>query len=126
MSQDKKIASIIEELGTFTIIQMNSLVKMLEEMWGVSAAAPMMMGGAAPVAEAVEEQTEFNVILAAAGAKKLDVIKELRVITGLGLKEAKELAEGTNVQVNREALSKADAEAMVLKLTSIGAQVSLV
>src|SRR5215471_9106622 len=94
------LAKLVDDLSALTVIEAAELSKMLEEKWGVSAAAPVAVaaapgaGGAAPAAAADAEQTEFNVILAAAGEKKINVIKEVRAITGLGLKEAKDLVEG--------------------------------
>jgi len=120
----EKALSILEEIKGLTILEMNDLVKALEEEFGVSAAAPVaMVGGAAPAA-AAEEKTEFDVILAGAGAKKLDVIKVVREITGLGLKDAKDLVESAPKAI-KEGLSKADAEALQKQLTDVGASVEL-
>jgi len=107
------------------VLEAADLAKMLEEKWGVSAAAPvaMMAAGGAPVA-AVEEKTEFNVILAAAGANKINVIKEVRVITGLGLKEAKDLVEGAPKAV-KEGVSKDEADKIKKQLEAAGATVEL-
>jgi large subunit ribosomal protein L7/L12 len=119
---------VIEWLSAQSVLEIAGLVKDLEEKWGVSASAPVaavampMAGGAA--AEAVEEQTEFSVILTAAGENKINVIKEVRSITGLGLKEAKELVEGTPRAV-KEGVSKAEAEEMKKKLEAAGAKVEL-
>ena len=119
------LQKIVDELSTLTVLEAADLAKMLEEKWGVSAAAPvaMMAGGAAPAA-AVEEQTEFNVILAAAGANKINVIKEVRVITGLGLKEAKDLVEGAPKAV-KEGVSKDEADKIKKQLEAAGATVEL-
>jgi large subunit ribosomal protein L7/L12 len=103
------LAKIVEDLSSLTVLEAAELSKMLEEKWGVSAAAPVAAaavgGGAAPAA-AVEEKTEFDVILTDAGANKINVIKEVRAITGLGLKEAKDLVDGAPKPV-KEAVSKA-------------------
>ena len=118
---------IVDELSGLTVIQAAELSKLLEEKWGVSAAAPVAVaaaGGAAGAAAPVEEQNEFTVVLAAAGDKKIEVIKEVRAITGLGLKEAKDLVEGAPKAV-KEAVAKADAEAMKKKLEAVGAKVEL-
>lgn len=122
------LAKIVDELSSLTVLEAAELSKLLEEKWGVSAAAPMAVAaaGAAPGAAAapVEEQTEFTVVLAAHGEKKIEVIKEVRAITGLGLKEAKDLVEGAPKPV-KESVSKADAEAMKKKLEAVGAKVEL-
>lgn len=122
-----KLEKIVEELSALTVIEAAELSKMLEEKWGVSAAAPVAVaavaaGGAA--APAGEEQTEFTVVLAAAGDKKIDVIKEVRAITGLGLKEAKDLVEGAPKPL-KEGVSKADAEKFKKQLEAAGAKVEL-
>ena len=118
----------VDELSNLTVIQISELTKLLEEKWGVSAAAPVAIagaGGAAGAAAApVEEKTEFTVVLAATGEKKIEVIKEVRAITGLGLKEAKDLVEGAPKPV-KESVNKADAEAMKKKLEAVGAKVEL-
>ena len=119
----EKALSILEEIKSLTILEMNDLVKALEEEFGVSAAAPVAVAGAAPAA-AAEEKTEFDVILAGAGDKKLNVIKVVREITGLGLKEAKEMVEGAPAKV-KEGASKEDAEAIKAKLTEAGAEVEV-
>jgi large subunit ribosomal protein L7/L12 len=120
------LAKIVEDLSALTVLEAAELSKMLEEKWGVSAAAPVAVaaagGGAA--AAPVEEKTEFTVVLAAAGDKKIEVIKEVRGITGLGLKEAKDLVEGAPKTV-KEGANKADAEAMKKKLEAVGAKVEL-
>ncbi|MGE4351079.1 MAG: 50S ribosomal protein L7/L12 [Bdellovibrionales bacterium] len=117
---------IVDELSALSVIEAAELSKMLEEKWGVSAAAPVAVaavaGGAA--APAGEEQTEFTVVLAAAGDKKIDVIKEVRAITGLGLKEAKDLVEGAPKPL-KENVAKAEAEELKKKLEAVGAKVEL-
>ena len=120
------LQKLVDELSTLTVIQAAELSKLLEEKWGVSAAAPVAAAapGAAAAAAPVEEQTEFDVILSAAGEKKINVIKEVRAITGLGLKEAKDLVEAAPKAV-KEAVSKSDAEAMKKKLEEAGATVEL-
>ena len=122
------LSRIVEDLSTLTVLEAAELSKMLEERWGVSAAAPVAVaaGGAGGGAAAapVEEKTEFDVVLTAAGDKKINVIKEVRAITGLGLKEAKDLVEGAPKTV-KEAASKADAEAIRAKLEEAGAKVEL-
>ena len=117
---------IVEDLSALTVLEAAELSKMLEEKWGVSAAAPVAVaaaGGAAPAA-AAEEKTEFTVVLAAAGDKKIEVIKEVRAITGLGLKEAKDLVEGAPKPV-KEGVNKADAEKFKAQLEKAGAKVDL-
>ena len=121
------IAKIVDDLSALTILEAAELVKLLEEKWGVSAAAPVAVAAAAgPAAAAapVEEQTEFNVILVDAGANKINVIKEVRAITGLGLKEAKDLVEGAPKAV-KEAVSKDEAEKVKKQLEGAGAKVEL-
>ena len=119
------INKIAEELGTLTILEAADLVKLLEEKWGVSAAAPVAAAGAAAApAEAEEEKTEFNVVLTEAGANKIAVIKVVREATGLGLKEAKALVDGAPKNV-KEGVSKDDAEALKAKLTEAGAEVEV-
>lgn len=121
------LAKIVEDLSALTVLEAAELSKMLEEKWGVSAAAPVAVaaagGGAAP-AEAAEEKTEFDVVLTDAGAQKINVIKEVRAITGLGLKEAKDLVEGAP-KVVKEAVSKADADKLKAQLEGAGAKVEL-
>lgn len=118
---------VVEWLSAQTVLEVADLVKELEEKWGVSAAAPVAVaaagGGAAP-AEAVEEKDEFDVILKAAGANKISAIKEVRAITGLGLKEAKDLVEGAPKPV-KEGVSKDEAEELKKKLEAAGAEVEL-
>jgi len=121
------LAKIVEDLSALTVLEAAELSKMLEEKWGVSAAAPVAVAavaGAAAPAEAAEEKTEFDVILTDAGAQKINVIKEVRAITGLGLKEAKDLVEGAPKPV-KEAASKADAEKIKAQLEAAGAKVDL-
>ncbi|MFO1170971.1 MAG: 50S ribosomal protein L7/L12 [Hyphomicrobiaceae bacterium] len=121
-----KLEKIVEDLSSLTILEAADLTKMLEEKWGVSAAAPVAMAAAPAAAAAapVEEKTEFDVILKSGGDKKINVIKEVRAITGLGLKEAKDLVEAGGKTV-KEAVSKADAEAMKKKLEEAGATVEI-
>jgi large subunit ribosomal protein L7/L12 len=121
------LTKIVDELSSLTVLEAAELSKLLEEKWGVSAAAPVAVaapGGAAGAAAPVEEQTEFTVVLAAVGDKKIEVIKEVRAITGLGLKEAKDLVEGAPKPV-KEGVNKADSEAMKKKLEAVGAKVEL-
>ena len=121
----EKITNILEEIKSLTILELNDLVKAVEEEFGVSAAAPVgvaVAGGAA--APAAEEKTEFDVILASFGAKKLDVIKAVREITGLGLKDAKDLVEGAPKTV-KEGVSKDEAEKIKAALTEAGATVEI-
>ena len=116
---------IIEDLSALTVLEAAELAKMLEEKWGVSAAAPVAVAAAgAACGAAAEEKTEFTVVLADAGANKINVIKEVRTITGLGLKEAKDLVEGAP-QTVKEGVAKADAEEMKKKLEAAGAKVEL-
>ncbi|MEP2830821.1 50S ribosomal protein L7/L12 [Parvibaculum sp.] len=119
------LAKIVEDLSNLTVLEAAELSKMLEEKWGVSAAAPVAVAaaGGAPAA-AAEEQTEFEVVLAAAGEKKIEVIKEVRAITGLGLKEAKDLVEGAPKTV-KEGASKDEAEKLKAQLEKAGAKVEL-
>jgi len=120
------MTKLVEELSALTVLEASELSKLLEEKWGVSAAAPVAVAAAAGGGEAaaVEEQTEFDVILAAAGDKKINVIKEVRTITGLGLKEAKDLVEGAPKPV-KEGVSKDEAEEIKKKLEEAGAKVEL-
>jgi large subunit ribosomal protein L7/L12 len=119
------LAKIVDELSKLTVLEAAELSKMLEEKWGVSAAAPVAVaavgGAAAPAAEA---KTEFDVILAASGDKKIEVIKEVRAITGLGLKEAKDLVEGAPKPL-KTGVAKAEAEDFKKKLEAVGAKVEL-
>lgn len=119
------IQSIIDEIKEMSLMQINELVKACEEEFGVSAAAPVMVGGgAAAEAEAVEEQTEFDVILTSAGASKVGVIKVVRAITGLGLKEAKDLVDGAPQSV-KAGVDKEEAEKIKKDLEEAGAVVEL-
>jgi large subunit ribosomal protein L7/L12 len=119
------LAKIVEDLSALTVLEAAELSKLLEEKWGVSAAAPVAVAaaGAAPAA-AVEEKTEFDVILVDAGANKINVIKEVRAITGLGLKEAKDLVDGAPKPV-KEQVNKAESEDIKKKLEAAGAKVEL-
>jgi large subunit ribosomal protein L7/L12 len=122
-----KVNEIIELVKGLSVLELSELVKAFEEEFGVSAAAPVAVAaapGAAPVAEAAEEQTEFDVILAAAGDKKINVIKVVREITGLGLKEAKDLVDGAPKPV-KEKIEKAEAEEIKKKLEEAGASVQI-
>ncbi|HXZ18188.1 MAG TPA: 50S ribosomal protein L7/L12 [Roseiarcus sp.] len=125
------LEKIVEDLSALTVLEAAELAKLLEEKWGVSAAAAVAVaaapgaGGAGAAAAApVEEKTEFNVILAAAGEKKIEVIKEVRAITGLGLKEAKDLVEGAPKPV-KEGVNKEEAEKIKAQLEKAGAKVEL-
>jgi large subunit ribosomal protein L7/L12 len=122
------LAKIVDDLSKLTVLEAAELSKLLEEKWGVSAAAPVAVagggGGAAAAAAPVEEKTEFDVVLTNAGDKKINVIKEVRAITGLGLKEAKDLVEGAPKTV-KEAVAKAEAETIKKKLEEAGAKVEL-
>ena len=119
------LAKIVEDLSALTVMEAAELSKMLEESWGVSAASPVAAAAASGApAEAAEEQTEFDVVLTSFGEKKINVIKEVRGITGLGLKEAKELVEAAPKAI-KEGISKGDAEEIVKKLTDAGASAEL-
>ena len=122
------LSKIVDELSTLTVLEAAELTKLLEEKWGVSAAAPVAAaapaGGAAAPAAPVEEQTEFTVILTKAGEKKINVIKEIRTITGLGLKEAKDLVEGAPKTV-KEAVNKDEAAKLKKMLEDQGASVEV-
>ena len=121
------LEKIVEDLSALTVLEAAELSKMLEEKWGVSAAAPVAVaavGGGAGPAAAAEEKTEFTVQLTSAGGKKIEVIKEGRAITGLGLKEAKDLVEGAPKPV-KEGVNKADAEKFKAQLEKAGAKVDL-
>ncbi len=122
------LAKIVEDLSNLTVLEAAELSKMLEEKWGVSAAAPVAVaavaGGAAAGGEAAEEKTEFDVVLVDAGAQKINVIKEVRGITGLGLKEAKDLVEGAPKPV-KEGVSKDEADKIKAQLEGAGAKVEL-
>ena len=121
-----KLEKIVEELSTLTVMEAAELSKLLEEKWGVSAAAPVAVAAAAagPAAAVAEAKTEFSVVLDSAGDKKINVIKVVREITGLGLKEAKDLVEAAPKPV-KEAVPKADAEKLKAKLEAEGAKVEL-
>jgi len=121
------LEKIAEDLSALTVLEAAELSKMLEDKWGVSAAAPVAVAaaaGAADAGEAAEEQTEFDVILASFGEKKINVIKEVRAITGLGLKEAKDLVEGAPKPV-KEGVAKDEADELKKKLEEAGAAVEL-
>lgn len=121
------LAKIVENLSALTVMEAAELSKMLEESWGVSAAAPVAVaaaGGAAAGGEAAEEQTEFDVVLEEVGAQKINVIKEVRSITGLGLKEAKDLVEAAPKAV-KEGISKGEAEEIAKKLEEAGAKAAV-
>jgi large subunit ribosomal protein L7/L12 len=122
------LAKLVDELSSLTVIEAAELSKLLEEKWGVSAAAPVAVaaaaGGGAPAAEAAAEKTEFSVVLAAAGEKKINVIKEVRAITGLGLKEAKDLVEGAPKAV-KEGVNKDEAAKIKKQLEDAGATVEV-
>ena len=121
----EKIVKFVEEVKALTVIELNELVKAIEEEFGVSAAAPVMMAGpVAGAAAAAEEKTEFDVILTAAGESKMGVIKVIKDITGLGLKESKELVESAPKAV-KEAVSKGEAEELKAKLEEAGASVEI-
>ncbi len=118
------LQKLVDELSKLTVLEAAELSKKLEEAWGVSAAAPVAAAAAAAPVAAAAEQTEFTVVLKEAGANKINVIKEVRAITGLGLKEAKDLVEGAPKPV-KEGANKADAEALKKKLEDAGAKVEL-
>jgi large subunit ribosomal protein L7/L12 len=123
------LAKLVDELSSLTVLEAAELSKMLEEKWGVSAAAPVAVAaapaaGAAAAAAPAEEKTEFTVVLAKAGDKKINVIKEIRTITGLGLKEAKDLVEGAP-KVVKEGVSKEEAEKIRKVLEESGATVEI-
>ena len=122
----EKVTNLIEEVKSLTVLELSELVKALEEEFGVSAAAPAMAVAAAPAAAApaAEEKTEFDVILKAPGANKINVIKVVKEVTGLGLKEAKALVDEAPKPV-KEGISKDDAEALKAKLTEAGAEVEV-
>ncbi len=120
------LQKIVDQLSGLTVLEAADLAKLLEEKWGVSAAAPvaMMAAGGGAAAAPVEEKTEFNVVLTAAGAQKINVIKEVRAITSLGLKEAKDLVEGAPKAV-KEGVNKDEAEKIKKQLEAAGATVEL-
>ena len=121
------LSKLVNELSSLTVLEAAELAKLLEEKWGVSAAAAVAVavpGGGGAAAAPVEEQTEFTVVLASAGEKKIEVIKEVRALTGLGLKEAKDLVEGAPKNV-KEGVSKDEAEKVKAQLEKAGAKVEL-
>lgn len=118
------IAKFVEEIKSMTVLELNELVKAIEEEFGVSAAAPVMVAGAGAAAPAAEEKTEFDVVLKSAGANKINVIKVVKEATGLGLKEAKAMVDEAPKTI-KEGVSKDDAEALKTKLTEDGAEVEL-
>ena len=123
----KELEKIVKDLSELTVVQSAELAKMLEEEWGVSAAAPAAVMAAAPVdggAAAADEKTEFDAVLSDAGSSKINVIKEVRAITGLGLKEAKDLVDGAPKPI-KSAVSKAEAEEIKSKLEAAGAKVEV-
>ena len=120
----EKITKFVEEIKTLTVLELNELVKAIEEEFGVSAAAPVMVAGAGAAAPAAEEKTEFDVVLKSAGANKINVIKVVKEATGLGLKEAKAMVDEAPKTI-KEGVSKDDAEALKTKLTEAGAEVEL-
>lgn len=120
----EKITNILEEIKSLTILELSDLVKAVEEEFGVSAAAPVMVAGAGAAAPAAEEKTEFDVVLKSAGANKINVIKVVKEATGLGLKEAKAMVDEAPKTI-KEGVSKDDAEALKTKLTEAGAEVEL-
>ena len=118
------IAKFVEEIKSMTVLELNELVKAIEEEFGVSAAAPVMVAGAGAAAPAAEEKTEFDVVLKSAGANKINVIKVVKEATGLGLKEAKAMVDEAPKTI-KEGVSKDDAEALKTKLTEAAAEVEL-
>ena len=118
------LQKIVDDLSGLTVLEAADLAKMLEEKWGVSAAAAVAVAGPAAAAAAVEEKTEFTVMLTAVGEKKIEVIKEVRALTGLGLKEAKDLVEGAPKAV-KEGVNKEEAEKIKATLEKVGAKVEL-
>jgi large subunit ribosomal protein L7/L12 len=121
------LSKLVDDLSSLTVLEAAELAKMLEEKWGVSAAAAVAVAaapGAAPAAAAAEEKTEFTVVLAAIGDKKIEVIKEVRAMTGLGLKEAKDLVEGAPKPV-KEGVNKDEAAKIKATLEKVGAKVEL-
>lgn len=120
----EKLEKIVEELSTLTALEVSELAKMLEEKWGVTAAVAVAAAPGAGAVGAVEEKDEFTVTLEAAGDSKINVIKEIRTITGLGLKEAKDLVDGAP-KVVKESVKKEEAEAIKAKLEAAGAKVKL-
>lgn len=119
-----KLEKLVDELSTLTVLEAADLSKMLEEKWGVSAAAPVAVAAAGAAAPAAEAKTEFDVVLAAAGEKKIEVIKIVRELTGLGLKEAKDLVEAAPKPL-KTGVSKTEADDLKKKLEDVGAKVEL-
>jgi large subunit ribosomal protein L7/L12 len=119
-----ELANIVNELSKLTILEASELTKMLEEKWGVSAAAAVAVAAPGAAAAVVEEKTEFTVVLTAVGDKKIEVIKEVRALTGLGLKEAKDLVEGAPKTV-KEGVNKEEAGKIKATLEKVGAKVEL-
>ena len=120
----EKITGMIDEIKALSVLELSELVKAIEEEFGVSAAAPVAVAAAGPAAAAAEEKTEFDVVLAEVGGNKINVIKVVREVTGLGLKEAKEMVDGAPKTI-KEAASKDDAEEIKMKLADAGAKVEL-
>lgn len=120
----EKITKFIDDIKALSVLELNELVKAIEEEFGVSAAAPVMVAGGAAAAPAEEEKTEFNVVLVDAGASKMNVIKMVKEMTGLGLKDAKDLVDNAPKPL-KEGISKADAEEMKAKLEEAGAKIEL-
>ncbi len=120
----EKFDKIIEEIKGMTVLELSELVKAMEEEFGVSASAPVVMAGAAPAAAAEEEKTEFDVVIVDAGAEKLKVVKAVREATGLPLKEAKELVDNVPGKI-KEAISKEEADAIVAKIAEAGGKCEL-
>jgi large subunit ribosomal protein L7/L12 len=120
----EKIVKFIDDIKALTVLELNELVKAIEEEFGVSAAAPVMVAGGAAPASAAEEKTEFDVVLVEAGASKMGVIKLVKEITGLGLKEAKELVDNAPKPI-KEGISKTDADEIKTKLEEAGAKVEV-
>jgi large subunit ribosomal protein L7/L12 len=118
------LQKIVDDLSKLTVLEAADLAKMLEEKWGVSAAAAVAVAAGPAAAAAVEEKTEFTVVLLAAGEKKIEVIKEVRALTGLGLKEAKDLVEGAPKPV-KEGVNKEEADKVKATLEKVGAKVEL-
>jgi large subunit ribosomal protein L7/L12 len=118
------LSKLVDELSGLTVLEAAELAKLLEGKWGVSAAAAVAVAGPGPAAAPVEEKTEFTVVLTAAGDKKIEVIKEVRALTGLGLKEAKDLVEGAPKNV-KEGITKDEAEKVKAQLEKAGAKVEL-
>ena len=121
---NEKITKLMEDVKALTVLELNELVKALEEEFGVTAAAPVAAAGAAPAGAAAAEQTEFTVVLKEVGANKMNVIKVVKDLTGLGLKEAKEIVDGAPKTI-KENVAKEEAESMKAKLAEAGATVEL-